>query len=165
MCIIRKFFQFKLHKRPLCYPHLFVFFQVAESRECSIAELAGVRSGGVVAVGVAADVGVHLGFWGKTCRRRRRAWGRRLATATRVGSTVFAVPRWTSGSQGLCNSRKREGECFNHTADIVHRFLSKILPIRAAPLIFRGCFANVASGTSSRRDLTWTCSIRITTYA
>ena len=75
-----------------------MFFQVAEPRERSVAELAWVRSSGVIAVGIDADVDINLGFRREAGRCRRRARGRCLAAATRVGPAILAVPRGTSSS-------------------------------------------------------------------
>lgn len=79
-------------------PYLLVFLQVAEPRERPVAELAGVRGSGVIAVGIDADVGVDLRLRREAGRCWRRAGGRRLAAATRVGPAILAVPRGTSGS-------------------------------------------------------------------
>lgn len=80
------------------HPYLFMFLQVAEPRECPVTELAGIGGGGIIAVGIDADVGVNLRLRRKAGRRRCCAGRRRLAAATRVGPAILAVPRRTSSS-------------------------------------------------------------------
>jgi len=80
------------------HSYLFMFFQIAEPRERSVAELAWVRSSGVIAIGIDADVDINLGFRWEAGWCRRCAGGRRLAAATRVGPAILTMPRGTSGS-------------------------------------------------------------------
>lgn len=79
--------------RGRCYhPYLFVFLQVAEPRKRSVTELTGVRGSGVITVRVDTDVGVDLRLRRKAGRCWCRAGGRRLATTTRVGPAILAMP-------------------------------------------------------------------------
>lgn len=65
-----------------CSPYLFVFLQVAEPRKRPVAELAGIRGSGIVAVGIDTDVAVDLGLRREAGRCRGCAGRRRLAAAT-----------------------------------------------------------------------------------
>lgn len=83
-----------------------MLLQVAQSRESAVAELTGVRRGGVVPVGVDADVGIDFGLRREAGGRWGRAGRRCLPAAPRVCSTILAVPGRASGPERFCESEK-----------------------------------------------------------